>query len=196
MAATATAKAKTTKAETVTASTSENVKEVKNETVLPNEKTVVKNYKSTDGIPCKSITPGKLFMEGLKSHIVYRWVDNGDVIDVEYQDIIAAIRSNSGYIMKPFFVIEDKDLVSQYPQLGKIYDALYSVGDLKSVLTNLRPEDMRATILSLPEGAKESIKHLASDMISKGTLDSVKKIKYLDEIYDTELMLMTGLFNE
>ena len=54
---------------------------------------------------------------------------------------------------------------------------------------------MKSIILSLPDGAKESIKNMASQMISKGTLDSVQKIKFLDEIFNTELMLMTGLFN-
>ena len=54
---------------------------------------------------------------------------------------------------------------------------------------------MKATIMKLPEGAKNSIKHIASQLISDGTLDSVKKIKTLDEIFDTELSIMTGLFN-
>lgn len=154
-----------------------------------------KIYEPSDGIPCKSITSGSLFMEGLKSHIVYEWVDNGDTVEVEYQDLIAAIRSNNGYIIKPFFVIEDEELVSQFPQLKKIYETLYSVGDLRTVLTDLNPSDMKATILSLPSGAQESIKHIASQMISNGSLDSVKKIKVLDEIYDTEMSIMTGLFD-
>ena len=72
---------------------------------------------------------------------------------------------------------------------------MYSIRDLRDVLTDLPVKTMKATILSLPEGARESIKHLASQMISNGSLDSVQKIKTLDEIYGTELMLMTGLFS-
>lgn len=154
-----------------------------------------RKYEATEGISCRSITPGGLYMEGIKSHIVYEWANNGDVTEVEYQDLIAAIRSNVSYITKPYFIIEDEDIVAQFPQINKIYESMYSVKDLKEVLTDLSPRDMKATILKFPDGAKESIKHIASQMISNGTLDSVQKIKILDEIFGTRLMLMTELFS-
>ena len=163
------------------------------ETVV--EKREPKKFEATDGIPCRSITSGGLYMSGIKSHIMYEWSDNGDVTEVEYQDIVAAIRSNVSYISKPYFIIEDEDIIAQFPQLNKIYASMYSFKDLRDVLTELPAKTMKTTILSLPEGAKESIKNIASQMISNGTLDSVQKIKILDEIFDTELMLMTGLFN-
>lgn len=154
-----------------------------------------RKFEATEGIPCKSITPGGLYMEGVKSRIVYEWADNGDVTEVEYQDLVAAIRSNVSYISKPYFVIEDEDVLEQFPQVKKRYETMYSIKDLRDVLTDYPVKTMKTTILSLPEGAKESIKHLASQMISNGSLDSVSKIKALDEIYGTELMLMTGLFS-
>lgn len=154
-----------------------------------------KVFAPTDGVLCRSITPGQLFMEGLKSRILYTWLDNGDVVEVEYQDVVAAIRANRGYITLPLFVIEDENVIAEYPQLNKIYDTLYTYTDLRDVILDLDPADMKATIMKLPEGAKNSIKHIASQLISDGTLDSVKKIKTLDEIFDTELSIMTGLFN-
>lgn len=175
--------------------------EIETEIVEKTEDAVVKTkkeprkFEATEGISCKSITSGGLYMEGIKSHITYEWADNGDVTEVEYQDIVAAIRSNVSYINKPYFIIEDEDVVAQFPQLNKIYASMYSFKDLKDVLTELSPANMKKTILSLPDGAKESIKSLAAKMISNGTLDSVQKIKILDEIFNTELMLMTGLFN-
>ena len=66
---------------------------------------------------------------------------------------------------------------------------------LEDVILDLDPASMKATILSLPEGAQTSISHLASKMVSDGRLDSVKKIKILDEIFDTDMTVMTGLFN-
>nr|DAR15266.1 MAG TPA: hypothetical protein [Caudoviricetes sp.] len=193
MATTAVKKTKTTETTTVSAAVTEPVAAEPVKTVeVKKEK---KTYAPTDGIPCKSITNGGLYMPGLKSNILYTWIDAGDVIEIEYQDLQAAIRSNNSYVMNPFFVIEDEELVAQFPQLKKIYDALYSVGELEDVLTELSPGDMKATILSLPKGAQESIKHLASKMVSDGRLDSVRKIKVLDEIFDTEMSIMTGLFS-
>ena len=163
------------------------------ETVI--EKKEPRKFEATDGIPCRSIVSGGLYMSGIKSRIMYEWADNGDVTEVEYQDLVAAIRSNVSYITKPYFIIEDEDFLTQNPQLDKIYASMYSFKDLKDILTTLSPRDMKETILSLPDGAKESIKHIASQMISQNTLDSVNKIKILDEIFDTKLMLMTELFN-
>lgn len=193
MTTTAVKKTKTTETTTVSEAVTEPIAAEPVKTVeVKKEK---KTYAPTDGIPCKSITNGGLYMPGLKSNILYTWIDAGDVIEVEYQDLQAAIRSNNGYVMNPFFVIEDEELVAQFPQLKKIYDALYSVGELEDVLTELSPGDMKTTILSLPKGAQDSIKHLASKMVSDGRLDSVRKIKVLDEIFDTEMSIMTGLFS-
>lgn len=190
-------KAKTTADTTVeTESTTESVKAEPVKTADVKEvKKEKKSYAPSDGIPCKSITNGGLYMPGLKSNILYSWVDAGDIVEVEYQDLQAAIRSNNGYVMNPLFVIEDEELVSQFPQLKKLYEVLYSVGELEDVVTELSPGDMKATILSLPKGAQDAIKHLASKMVSDGRLDSVKKIKTLDEIFDTEMSIMTGLFS-
>ena len=171
------------------------VKETVKETAEEVKKAAPKKYEATDGIPCRSITSGGLYMSGIKSRIMYEWADDGDITDVEYQDIVAAIRSSASYITKPRFIIEDADIIKQFPQLDKIYASMYSIKDLRDVLTKTTPNEMRTVILSLPEGAKDSIKNMASQMISKGTLDSVKKIKILDEIFNTELVLMTGLYN-
>ena len=191
--ATATKNSKTTTSATAVNSV-ENTAEVKTETKKEVKKEKRK-YEQSEGILCKSITSGGLYMPGLKSNILYTWIDSGDQIEVEYQDLLAAIRSNNSYVMRPFFVIEDEEFVSQFPQLKKLYYKLYSVGELKDVITDLSPADMKATILSLPQGAQDSIKHIASKMVSDGTLDSVRKIKILDEIFDTEMSVMTGLFD-
>lgn len=166
------------------------VEEVTTETVAAKKP---KKYAATDVIPCVSITAGELGMVGIKSHINYRWVDRGDVVEVEYQDLTAAIRSKASYITKPYFIIQDDDFVEQFPVVKKAYASLYSIRDLHDVL-NMTPAKMKSTILSLPDGAKDSIKNLAASQIMSGQLDSVKKIKILDEIYGTEMILMTGLF--
>ena len=115
MATTAVKKTKTTETatESVAASvTSESAKTVE----VKKEK---KTYAPTDGIPCKSITNGGLYMPGLKSNILYTWIDAGDVIEVEYQDLQAAIRSNNGYVMNPFFVMRMKNLLHSFHSLRK-----------------------------------------------------------------------------
>ena len=71
---------------------------------------------------------------------------------------------------------------------------MYSTKDLRDILT-LNPFEMRKVIETLPDGAKESIKNIAVTQISNGQLDSVKKIKLIDEIFGTEMIMLTNLFS-
>lgn len=153
-----------------------------------------KKFEATETIPCVSITVGRLGMLGIKSGINYEWAFRGDVVDVEYQDLAAAVRSGKKQVFSPRFVIEDEDFLNEFPRVKKLYGNMYALNDLKGVIANLDAESMKATILTLPSGARDSIKGIASTMISTGELDSVSKIKVLDEIFDTKLMLMTELF--
>lgn len=153
-----------------------------------------RKFENEDPIPCESITVGELRMKGIKSNVNYIWAGRGDVTDVEYQDLVAAIRSSKSQVYSPSFIIKDEDFIKAFPQVAKIYDSMYTTQDLREVF-NLPPSQMKNVILSLPEGAKQSIRNMAASMIEKGTLDSVQKIKILDEIFDTKLMLMTELFN-
>ena len=70
---------------------------------------------------------------------------------------------------------------------------MLSYNDLKDIL-KLDVVNMKKVISQLPAGAKDSMKNIASTQITNGFLDSVQKIKALDEIFDTKFMLMTELF--
>ena len=52
---------------------------------------------------------------------------------------------------------------------------------------------MEKAITALPKGAVDSLKHIASNKVSSGELDSIQKIKKLDEIFGTNLMLFTEM---
>lgn len=175
------------------------IKEPVKETSVKTKETAVKTEKKkfgqNDGIPCKSITSGGLYMDGIKTHIPYEWYDKGAVTEVEYQDLVAAVRSNSAFVFKPYFIIEDNDFLAEFPQVKKVVESLYSLDDLEDVF-KLSANDMIATIKAMPEGAQESVKHIASKMISNGALDSVRKINALDNYFGTKLILLTGLFAE
>ena len=153
-----------------------------------------KKFVATDPITCVSITAGELGMIGIKSKINYRWVGRGSETEVEYQDLAAAVRSSKKHIFKPLFIIQDEDFLAEFPKVKEVYSSIYSVKDLKEIF-KMTPTQMKKLIPSLPDGAKESVKHLASEMIKNGTLDSVSKIKVLDEIFNTKFMLMTELFD-
>lgn len=164
----------------------------KNEKV---EKTVVKEEKTEivfnpeDTIPCRSLVSGGLYIEGSRSHLLYSWADCGDVVDVEYRDLIYLVRTRADVnIYSPRIIIEDEEFVKQNKALKELYDSLYSAGDLNTILTLPVPK-MKAEISKLPIGAKEALKGMVATMIDSRVLDSVQKIKALDEIFGTKMLL-------
>lgn len=185
------------KVDTAVASSKKNVKNNENTINLnadiEKEKSVLRKYKATDLIPCVSIIAGELGMIGIKTKNNYIWNYTNDVVEVEYQDLVAGIRSNSDTVMKPYIIVQDNDFVEQQPQLQKLYSTMYSKGDLRSIL-NLSSSQIKTVVSKLPEGAKEAMKNIAATQITNGQLDSVKKIQLLDELLGTELILLTGLF--
>ena len=152
-----------------------------------------KKFDPSDGVVCRSVTQGGLFMDGLKTQIPYRWMDYGDEVDVEYRDLVAAVKAKSPFIFNPYFIVDDEDFVEEFPQLKKFYTESYSAGDLKEILS-LPPHEMLSKMKTLPKGALESLKNIASTQVATGKLDSVKKIKALDEFFGTDLNLLQSLF--
>ena len=67
--------------------------------------------------------------------------------------------------------------------------------DLKKILT-LPTDQMIESIKKLPSGAFDNIKAIAAKQVADGILDSVSKIKALDQLFDTDLNLIGQLFND
>ena len=152
-------------------------------------KVTERKYKNSDLIPCRSIVSGGLYIEGSRSKILYSWADYGDVIEMEYQDLIYMVRTRANTdIYEPRIIIEDEEFVRQNKSLEELYDSLYSTKDLKEILKMPIPK-MKQEIEKLPSGVKNAIKGIASTMIDAHTLDSVQKIKTLDEIFGTQMLL-------
>jgi hypothetical protein len=198
---TTTAKAKTTVENTETITTDTNSVETELVTAPTEAQSTVNTevptkrvFNSTDGILCRSVIAGKLGMIGERTGIPYEWIGRGDTIEVEYQDLAAAIRMGKKHIKEPYFVILDNDFIEEFPQVAKIYNDMFSTGDIQEIFT-LPVKDFKNAVLSLPVSVQNTVKNIASTMISNGTLDSVQKIKILDEIFGTKLMLLTELYD-
>ena len=173
------------------------VREVVREVVkeVPAKTNGKKKFEPTDLVTCRSVVNGRIFMEGAASLLRYTWMDFGDEVDVEYRDLVAAVRNKSGYITRPFFVVMDDDFIEEFSFLKEIYAKQYSAKDLAKILS-LDVDEMVAEVKSLPGNVKDILKGIASTWIENGRLDSFKKIKALDEILDTDLSLIADMLSE
>ena len=156
-----------------------------------------REFGDNDDIECVSICSGELGMIGIKSGINYRWAGRGDVTKVEYQDLVAALKSGKRQIYEPDFVIKNDDFLDKWPEIKKVYKNMYSIEDLSSViLKSSNANEMIRIIDSLPKGARDSVRSIAMSLINQGKLDSITKIKALDKYYDTSFILMSEFKNK
>lgn len=151
-----------------------------------------KKFEQTSPIMCRSVVIGGLFLEGSKTKNLYEWRSYGDEVEVEYRDLVSEVRAKSSAIFSPWLIVEDDDFVEEFPQLKQFYIDHYPVRELRDIL-DLPVKEMVKAIKDLPAGAKDTFRNLAAEAVASGQLDSVNKIKALDEIYDTDLNLLASL---
>lgn len=164
--------------------------EVSTEEVTKEEpqKKAPRKFAQDDMILCKSVTFGELLCPGKKSKLLYTWSNYGDTTEVEFQDLQALRSTRSAYLNAPYFVIEDEELLEQWPELKTLYDKVAAI-DVDN-LFGLPINQFKKRLREIPVGFKDSIKNIAGDRIRSGSLDSISKINALDEILGTELKLM------
>lgn len=172
----------------------ESVTETKKATEKKTETVKKKTFDPSDGILCRSVTQGKLFYEGTKTGILYTFSDYGDEVEIEYRDLVAAVRSRAGVVFNPYFIVEDNDFLVDQPALGKFYSESYTKRDLRAIL-NDPINEMIEELKALPQTALDNLKIIAATQIKSGELDSVRKIRALDEFFGTNMELLSELFN-
>lgn len=148
-----------------------------------------RKFDPTETFPCRSVCYGELILEGYKSKILYTWANCGDYADVEYQDLQALQSRKSRFLTDPLFIIEDEELVEHWGSLLKPIYSKVAEEDIEQLL-KLTPSQLKKKLSSMPVGIKESIKTMAAAKIMSGELDSLNRIKAIDEVLGTELMSM------
>lgn len=191
---------KTTVKRTTTASKKEEVKDINVEEldeiteevtkVTPKRNRVeTRTFSTGDRILCKSITAGQLIYYSTKTKERYEWSNYGDVVEVLYEDLLAMKSAKSSFIFEPLFVITEEDLISQpsWSKIKELYETVEIVEDAEDYI-NQSPSRLKELLLQAPEGVRNTIKITASQMINRGELDSISKIKVLDEVLGTTML--------
>ena len=166
-------------------------KTVKTTTEKTTSKTVepvnVKEYKSDDLIPCRSMTKGELIYVGKKSGEVYTWEDYGDITEIEYQDLLGLRAKKSPFIFETLFVIEDEELLEdpKWKDVKALYEKIYSE-DVETLI-DMNLDDFKRVFPTLPNGLQRAVCAEVATEMEVGTFDSLQKIKVIDEVCGTDL---------
>ena len=152
------------------------------------KKPTPRKYAPDDLIPCRSVTYGELLLSAPKSKLMYVWANYNDVTEVEFQDLQALKSTRSNYLFRPRIVIEDEELVEQWSKDFK---------DMYSKITHVDVEEIfdlplgkfKTALKNAPKGVQQAVKNIAGEKIMNGSLDSLAKIKAIDDILGTDLRL-------
>ena len=155
-------------------------------------KSTPKKFNPNDGIRCRSVTHGILFVDGLATNMKYTFVDYDYETEIVYRDLVALVVARNKAIYNPRIIIMDEDFIAEYPALGKFYKEHFATKNIKEIL-ELPDYEMKEAISKLPKGAVESLKSIAVNQIVSGEIDSIRKIKALDEAFGTDLSLLNEL---
>lgn len=160
----------------------------KDEVIKETPKKTPRKFAQDEMIPCRSVTYGELLYPAKKSQLLYTWANYGDVTEVEFQDLQALRSTRSQYLNDPKFIIEDEELLEQWPEFKKLYENVALIDTDK--LFTLPLNQFKAKLRNIPAGFRDSLKNVASAKILDGTLDSLAKINAMDEILGTDLKLL------
>lgn len=160
----------------------------KDEVIKEAPKKIPRKFAQDEMIPCRSVTYGELLYPAKKSQLLYTWANYGDVTEVEFQDLQALRSTRSQYLNDPKFIIEDEELLEQWPEFKKLYENVALIDTDK--LFALPLNQFKAKLRNIPAGFRDSLKNVASAKILDGTLDSLAKINAMDEILGTDLKLL------
>lgn len=173
------------------------VKEIKEEIVEAVEKAIEKVevkekrvFKATDMIECKSLRYGLMQHISKKSGNIYEWADYGDIVEVEYGDLLSLKSSKSKFLYSPWFMIMDDQLAEDW-KLADIYEPFNEFDDVEEFLQS-GAITIRKTLPNAPQGYKDLVTYTAADMIRNGTIDSIATINAIDEILGKNLTTLLG----
>lgn len=173
----------------------EDVEIIENEVEKKVEIPKKKVFQQTDGVICRSVVSGPLFVEGPKTNMIYTFSDYDDETELEYRDLVALVRSKDKAVYEPRFIIDDEDFLNEYPAVEKFYSDQFTTKDIRAIL-EMSDNEMRVAIKKLPKGAIDNLKTIAATQVSKGRLDSIKKIKTLNELLGIDLDLVGELLTD
>lgn len=169
-------------------------KEIKEEVKPKTKKSKNRRRKSTSKIdpheliPVMNFTVGTLFYSSPKTGFTLDLSGFGATDEVEFHELkTLRASSHKSILTNPWLLILDEETVKEL-RLEDIYENLFiSLDEVKQLLK--MPVDKFEEILNVlpPEGQKVVCK-IAKQMYQKGTFDSIKKIKLLEETFGITIM--------
>jgi hypothetical protein len=162
------------------------------ETVPPLDDTKYKRLKKpsldkNELIPVMNITNGSLIYQSKKTGLEVKFEQYGDIEYLEVGELLTMRSGQRRFLDEPWILIMDNEVV-EYLGLEKLYKKLENPQNIDRIFA-FDNEQFKAVVENAPRGYAQLIVSRAKAKLKDGSLDSVAKIKVLEERFKVELQV-------
>ena len=143
-------------------------------------------FELTDSVLIRNGFHGPLTIKLPKSGYTIKLQEFGDEDYVEIADLRTLRNSNPKFFKKNWILLEDPDVIA-YLHVNEYYKNVLTTEEIEG-LFDLPEKEMVQELKKLSDGQKSTAMYAAMEKIEAGTLDSIGKIKALEDIFGCKLM--------
>ncbi|HXW03436.1 MAG TPA: hypothetical protein VD651_04155 [Nitrosarchaeum sp.] len=136
-------------------------------------------------VPIMNVTNGGLIYKSMKTGAIYQFEKYGDIEYIELSELLTMRSSKRIFLDEPLLLIMDEEIV-EYLNLTKQYEAFKKFSDINSIF-ELPNTQFKEIVETSPKGFAHLIVSKAKEKMANGELDSVQKVKVIEEFYKIEL---------
>lgn len=164
------------------ANTADETIETKTQNIVP------KDVDLNQYITVKNGFHGMLVYKSSKTGELFEWDSFGSEQEMELRELKSAKNSAKSFFINNWFMFDDEYAwVIDYLGLRQYYKHFLSVDNFDDIFKKT-PQQLKAAIAELSAGQKSSLMYRAYELISDGTLDSIKQINAIEEALGIELI--------
>ncbi len=147
---------------------------------------VKKNLDPSMYVTVKNGFNGTLVYKSKKTGERFIWEAFGDEQEIELAELKAAKNSYKSFFVNNWFLFDDPEIVEWLGMNQYYKHALNSASFDKLFVKS--PDEIEKTVKALSDGQKKSVAFRAKQLITDGTIDSIKVIAALEKSLSVELI--------
>lgn len=138
-----------------------------------------------ENIAVMNVTNGTLIYTSRKTGAEWIFSEYGDIEYMEFQELLTMRSSQRRFFDEPFLLIMDDNAV-EHLGLTKMYENIRNPEQIDTIF-KMNQREFEDVVEKSPKGIKHLIVSRAKKLYEIGELDSVKKINYLNERFQTDI---------
>lgn len=144
---------------------------------------VAKKIPLNTEVACTNLTNGTLIYIS-KKQMGYQvvWNNPNDVEYIELGELVSMRNSQRAFFEKSWIGIDDPEII-KFLKVEQYYKNIVALDDARNFF-DLSNEEIEEKLSKMSDGYKENLKNKAIDMIKNDEIDSIKKVKFLKQIFE------------